>query len=418
MTTALAPRVLHVLDHSLPLHSGYTFRSQAILRAQKSFGWDPIAVTSPKHLVSWHGPWENEETIEGIRYYRTAAVSSNNSPLAEITLMRQLARRIEEVAVREKPDLLHAHSPILNVLPAIKVGRRLRIPVVYEIRAFWEDAAADHRTYSEGSLKYRTVRFLESRSCKRSRHVFVLCEGIKRDLMARGIDSGKLTIISNGIDPERFTVAAPDKACLEAWNLRGMRTIGYIGSFYRYEGLDLLVSAFAEISRRRDDTRLVLVGTGEMEPMLRSQIEKLGMNGKVVLAGRIEGDRIPGIYALIDILVYPRYSMRLTELVTPLKPLEAMAMRKVLIASNIGGHRELIRHAENGLLFPPGNQSALVESIEFLLNSPQVCEKLASQGFDWVRRTKSWETTTSPYAAIYSQILGADSPTHERGTIG
>jgi PEP-CTERM/exosortase A-associated glycosyltransferase len=399
-------KILHILDHSLPLHSGYTFRTRSILEDQVRRGWAPVALTSPKHESSWKGPSEQMEEIGGFRFYRTGPLhSASGLPGAEFRLMRSLAKRIEEVAKIEKPALLHAHSPVLNVLPALWVGRKLGIPVVYEIRAFWEDAAVDHGTYSEHSWKYRIVRSIETWACRRADQVAVLCNGIKNDLIQRGIPEEKLTVVSNGINPDDFHKLDPDERLAASLGTTGKKVLGFVGSFYRYEGLDLLVKAFAKLCETRDDIVLLLVGGGEMEKELREQVDKTTLQDKVIIPGRFPHETIPGIYSVIDILVYPRYSMRLTELVTPLKPLEAMAMSKPLAASDIGGHRELIRHEVTGLLFTPGDVSSLVETLQRLLDDAGLRKKLAMQENDWVRQNHTWSKTTAVYSSIYARAL-------------
>lgn len=399
-------KVLHILDHSLPLHSGYTFRSQSILEDQRRRGWAPVALTSSKHEASWKEPSPQIEEIGGFRFYRSGCLRSGFVPLpGELRLMRQLALRMEEVAKIEKPALLHAHSPVLNVLPALWVGRKLGIPVVYEIRAFWEDAAVDHGTYSPNSWKYKAVRSMETWACRRASQVAVLCNGIKNDLIQRGIPQEKLTVVYNGINPQDFRKLDPDAELAKRLGIIGGKVLGFIGSFYRYEGLDLLVKAFAKLCEARDDLVLLLVGGGETERELREQVEKLSLQGKVIIPGRFPHQDIPGIYSLIDILVYPRYSMRLTELVTPLKPLEAMAMSKPLVASDIGGHRELIRNESTGLLFKPGDVSALASTLLRLLDDPGLRAKLAMQGNDWVRQNHTWSKTTAVYSTIYERAL-------------
>jgi PEP-CTERM/exosortase A-associated glycosyltransferase len=399
-------KVLHVLDHSLPLHSGYTFRTQSILEEQRRRGWVPVAITSPKHEMSWKNPTEQREEFGGFRFYRTGTLPKAVVPFsAELRLMKALAGRIEEVAKTEKPSVLHAHSPVLNALAALWVGRKLAIPVVYEIRAFWEDAAVDHRTYAQDSWKYKMVRSLETWACRRANQVAVLCNGLKRDLIERGIPEEKLTVVANGINPEDFRPRDPDAEFAKSFGIAGRKVLGFIGSFYRYEGLDLLIKAVAKLSATRDDLVLLLVGGGEMEVELRNQIEEMKLQTRVVLPGRIPHEKIPSVYSLMDIVVYPRYSMRLTELVTPLKPLEAMAMAKPLIASDIGGHRELIKEELTGLLFKPGDVSSLVERIQRLLDDAGLCSKLALQARDWVCENQTWAKTTSVYSSIYSKAL-------------
>ena len=399
-------KILHILDHSLPLHSGYTFRSQNIFRTQLKRGWQPVVITSPKHEENFKGTWEKQEKIGGISYYRTGAISRHRFPLEyELRLMAALGRRIQEVAEMEKPDLVHAHSPVLNAIPALRIGHKLGIPVVYEIRAFWEDAAVDHGTYGEHSWKYKLVKKIETMACKKADQVAILCNGLKNDLVQRGISPDKVTPVFNGVNPDDFKPCGPDKEYMSNWNIAGRKVIGFIGSFYRYEGLDLMVEAFAQVADKHNAV-LLLVGGGEMEPELKAQIKRLNIEKKIVMPGRIPHERIPGVYAMADILVYPRYSMRLTELVTPLKPLEAMAMNKALIASDVGGHRELIRHGKTGLLFPAGNTSELVKSLERLLDDCALCQSLGKQGGTWVKKEHTWDKTTAVYSEIYDRALG------------
>lgn len=406
-TTGLAYlKILHILDHSVPLHSGYTFRTLSILKDQRKRGWEPVALTSPKHEASWKGASPQVEDIEGFRFYRTGRLRSLSAPFAtEFHLIRALANRIEEVAKIEKPTLLHAHSPVLNVLAALWAGRKLGLPVVYEIRAFWEDAAVDHGTYSSNSWKYKMVRSVETWACRRVVQVAVLCNGIKNDLVTRGIPSEKLTVVHNGINPQDFRVLDFDEEFAKKLGTSGKKVLGFVGSFYRYEGLDLLLKAFAKLCETRDDLVLLLVGGGEMEKELREQAEKMSLQSKVIIPGRFPHEDVPRIYSVIDILVYPRYSMRLTELVTPLKPLEAMAMGKPLVASDIGGHRELIRNEGTGLLFQPGDASALAAALLRLLDDAGLRAKIAAQGNDWVLQNHTWSKTTAVYSTIYQKTL-------------
>ncbi len=178
-------RALHVLDHSIPLHSGYTFRTAALLREQRALGWETFHLTSPKQGAT-AGPFED---VDGLRFYRTPPATGALSKLPigkEIALMKQLETRLEEVVREIRPDIIHAHSPVLNALPAIKIARKLGIPVVYEIRAFWEDAAVDHGTTHQGSLRYRVTRKLETRAIQQVDHVFTICEGLRADIVGRG----------------------------------------------------------------------------------------------------------------------------------------------------------------------------------------------------------------------------------------
>ena len=399
-------KILHILDHSLPFHSGYAFRTQNIFRAQRKRGWEAVGLTSPEHdrILNSHG--KRDEMLEGFLYYRSGDVSPGIFPL--ITAWRDLTvltRRLHEVVKIEKPDLLHVHSPVLNAISALRVGRRLALPVVYEIRAFWHDAKVDHGIYAQDSWRYRLMQSLEMWACRKADQVPVLSHGLKDKLIEQGIPPLKLSVVSNGVNVDEFHACEPDSEYLHKWNLGGKQVIGFIGSFFRYEGLDLLVEAMAHLRITRPNIALLLVGGGKMEAKLKEQITQLGLWKTVVMPGRIPHDRIPGVYALIDILAYPRYSIRLTELVTPLKPLEAMAMGKALVASDTGGHRELIQHEHTGLLFPAGDVSALVKALTCLLDNRELRRKLERQGYDRVNRKYSWDMTTAVHSDLYARAL-------------
>jgi PEP-CTERM/exosortase A-associated glycosyltransferase len=397
-------KVLHVLDHSLPLQAGYSFRTASILQAQRERGIEPVAVTSPKHEESWKKPTPPIETIDGVRYYRTGAVPPSPIPLrSEMALMGALERRIREVARAERIDLIHAHSPVLCAVPALRAGRALGLPVVYEVRAFWEDAAVDHGTDRAGSIRYRAIRAVETWACRSADHVVVICGAMVDELAGRGIPRDKIDISWNGIDPGSFQPGRPDLDFAREHGLEGKRILGFLGSFYGYEGLELLVSAMESLASRRGDLRLLLVGGGPREQALRDQVRSKGLEQVVVMPGRIPKERIPGLYGLVDILAYPRYSTRLTELVTPLKPLEAMAMGKPLVASDIGGHRELIQHRRTGFLFSPGSVPALALAIETVLDDEALRADLVREGRAWVESNRAWSITTAVYHKVYAR---------------
>ena len=396
-------RILHVLDHSIPLHSGYTFRTLSILREQRKLGWDTFHLTSPKQINCM----VLEEDVDGWHFYRTSATPASRWPgLGQMALMRQLERRLLEVSEQLKPDIIHAHSPVLNALPALRVGKRLGIPVVYEVRAFWEDAAVDHGTTSEGSLRYRLTRWLETRALRGADHVFTICDGLRRDIVARGISAGKVTVIPNAVDIESFEPGGKPDAMLKArLGLQGASVIGFIGSFYAYEGLDLLLDALPAILVQRPDVRVLLVGGGPQDAALKAQAQRLGVADKVVFTGRVPHSEVQRYYDLIDLLAYPRHSMRLTELVTPLKPLEAMAQGRLLVASDVGGHKELISHGETGMLFKAGSAEALTQTVVNLLGAQSSWPAMREAGRRFVETRRNWTASVANYPSVYAALV-------------
>lgn len=399
-------RALHVLDHSIPLHSGYTFRTAALLREQHALGWETFHLTSPKQGET-STPYED---VDGLRFYRTPVAKGALARIPvgkELALMKQLEARLEEVALEVHPNIIHAHSPVLNALPAIKVARKLGIPVVYEIRAFWEDAAVDHGSTSEGSLRYRATRKLETRAIQQVDHVFTICEGLRADIVARGIPSNKVTVIPNAVDVASFQLASPpDPQLQEQWGLTGKTVVGFIGSFYAYEGLDLLLDALPELIHQRPDIRVLLVGGGPQEVNLRLQAERLGVEKHVIFTGRVPHKEVNRYYDLINVLAYPRHPMRLTELVTPLKPLEAMAQGQLFVASNVGGHKELIEDGKTGFLFQAGNSGALAEAIIKVLGNRQLWPLVKANGRSFVDTQRNWTNSVANYIEPYQRLTG------------
>jgi glycogen synthase len=405
-------RILHVLDHGLPLHSGYTFRTRAILKAQIARGYEVAAVTGPRH-----GKFNaDEETFDGLRFYRTDHVAGGPPFLGELREVAAFGRRIEQVAREWRPDVLHAHSPVLDAMAAQRAADRLGLPLVYEIRAFWEDAAVGNGTGTEGSLKYRLTRWLETRAVRRADAVATICEGLRGDLIARGIDAGKLFVSPNGVDLGLFGEPAPyDAALAGELGVEGAETIGFIGSFYDYEGLDDLIAAMPALVAARPSLHLILVGGGPMEGALRAQTEASPVGKRIHFVGRVPHGEVERYYSLVDVLVYPRKAMRLTDLVTPLKPLEAMAQRRLVAASDVGGHRELIRDGDTGTLFAPDDPRALAASVAALFADRGEWDSRRERGRAFVERERNWSVNVARYDSVY-QNLAQSSAMKGRGT--
>jgi len=405
--------VLHVLDHSIPLHSGYTFRTLSLLGAQRQLGWKTSHITSPKHGAGLNKPDDPalEETVDGWHFYRTPVEHGGGLPgLREWRLMKALERRLQVVAETLRPDILHAHSPVLNALPALWVGKRLGIPVVYEVRAFWEDAAVDHGATREGSLRYRLTRGLETYVLKRADHVFTICEGLRQDIVARGLGPAKVGVIPNAVTLDDFVQGAPaDEALKAQLGLAGHDVLGFIGSFYAYEGLDLLLDAMPALLARQPGVRVLLVGGGPQEAALKAQAARLGVADKVVFTGRVPHAQVQRYYDLIDLLVYPRHPMRLTELVTPLKPLEAMAQGRLLVASDVGGHRELITDGKTGHLFKAGDADALVAKVQRVLGMRAQWPQMRAAGRHFVETERHWHRSAEGYVEPFQRLVRARS---------
>ena len=393
-------RVLHVLDHSLPLHSGYTFRTRAIMTAQAASGIEVRGITGMRHSAD--GPVA--EVADGLLFHRTPGIASGPAGVREWREIARLADEIEKLAADWRPDVLHAHSPALCGHAAIRAGRALGIPVVYEIRAFWEDAAVGNGTGREGSVKYRLTRALEDRVVAEADAVFTICHGLRDDLIARGHPAGKIGLSPNGVDFGLFGDPRPrDELLARELGIDAGPVIGFIGSFYDYEGLDDLIAALPHLRARHPGASLLLVGGGPLDAVLRSQAR--GVAG-IHFTGRVPHGEVERYYALIDVLAYPRKASRLTELVTPLKPLEAMAQRRIVAASDVGGHRELIADGVTGALFAPDDPSACADALADLIDAREDWPAMRERALLHVRDKHDWARNIRRYQDVYHHLLG------------
>lgn len=398
-------RVLHILDHSLPLHSGYTFRTRAILKSQQAAGLTVRGVTGPRHADA--GP-EIEE-IDGLTFHRVAGQFAGPPGLSEWREIEAFREGIEGVARQWQPEVLHAHSPALCGMAGLRAAKRLGLPFVYEIRAFWEDAAVGNGTGREGSLKYRLTRALENRVVAGADAVFTICKGLRDDLVARGHDGEKIGVSPNGVDLALFgDPVARDDALAHALGIGAGPVVGFIGSFYDYEGLDDLVAALPALRQRHPHAQLLLVGGGPMDEALRAQAAASPAGDAIVFTGRVQHAEVERYYSLIDVLAYPRKHSRLTDLVTPLKPLEAMAQRRIVAASDVGGHRELITDGQTGLLFPPDDPAGMAASLADFIDRRDSWPTMREAGRAHVAAHHDWARNVQRYQRVYQDLIGHD----------
>jgi PEP-CTERM/exosortase A-associated glycosyltransferase len=317
---------------------------------------------------------------------------------------------IEQLVREWRPDIIHAHSPVLNAIAAQRVARRHGIPLIYEIRAFWEDAAVGNGTGTQGSARYWLTRQLETRAVRSADAVAVICEGLRDDLIVRGIDADKIIVSPNGVDMEMFGTPRPaDPALRTKLGLDGADVVGFIGSFYDYEGLDDLIAAMPSLVAQRPGAKLLMVGGGPCEAALLAQAAASPVADSIRFVGRVPHDEVENYYSLIDILTYPRKALRLTELVTPLKPLEAMAQGRLVAASSVGGHRELIRDGLTGTLFPPDDPAAMADALAGLFANRQIWDARRAVAREFVERERNWSSNILRYQPVYQRLLAREN---------
>ena len=397
-------KVLHVLDASPPHVAGYATRARSILENQKRLGIEALGVTGLRQS----GRPTGCDEISGIRYHRTAPSLAIRSVSAlpavrEIAEMTALYRRILDLGNTEGvPDVVHAHSPVLCGIPGNAAARRLGAASVYEIRAFWEDAGVNRGRSAEGSPRYAAIRALETNLVRSVDATVVICEGIRRDLLARGIDADRVFTVPNGVDSARFLPAPRDEALAAKLGFQGKTVIAFIGTFFSFEGVNLLLDGLKRLTDARDDVRGMIVGYGETEGAIREQHQRLGLGDKVVLTGKVSHADVARYYSVADVLCYPRERHRITELTTPLKPLEAMAMEKAVIGSDVGGIRELVRDGHTGLCFRSGDVDDLVRVATELVDRPALRRSLGEAARREVVAERDWAVLARRYLDVYA----------------
>ena len=415
-------RVLHVLDHSRPLLSGYSVRSHSLVAAQKKIGFSPEVLTGPLHQLE--DPSAVDTTIDGISHRRTslptgwkhALLKWRVPVLRESAVVQLLREQILKALDHNLFDIVHAHSPALCGLAAFQAAKARNVPFVYEIRAFWEDAAVDQKKTRQTSPRYMVSRWLEGYVSRRADAVVGIARHILDDLCTRGLLSDKLFHVPNGVDADRFVVAPRDELLASQLGLTQDPVIGFIGSLYRYEGIAWLVRAAAELRHRGVPLQILIVGSGEELPEIQAAIRETKAQEFAHATGSVPHDQIERYYSLMDVMVYPRRRNRLTELTTPLKPLEAMAQGKAVLASDVGGIRELVEPDIPCVLFQPDDIEDFFNKANQLLSNERLRRDWGERGRQMVLREKDWKVLAMRYGAVYDFAI-ARKQRHPRSAL-
>jgi PEP-CTERM/exosortase A-associated glycosyltransferase len=396
-----------VLDHSWPVLDGYSRRSRSIIAAQKCLGFNPVVLTGPLHNLD--DPAAAEIDLDTVHYFRVPnhsgifwqAIRRRWPLFREAAVVLLLEKRIRSLLLSGNIDVVHAHSPALCGLAAARVARERHLPFVYEIRSFWEDGMAQ----SPSSLRYRLARSLETYIVMRADAVVGIAEPILKDLASRGVPESRLFLVPNGVDAARFTPRQRDAALAVQLGVRKVPTLGFLGTLFPWEGVPWLVRAAAALRSRGLHFKLLIVGDGAQAESIQAAIRQESAQDFVSYLGRVPHQEVERYYSVMDVLVYPRPSMRLTELVTPLKPLEAMALGKAILGSGVGGIRLLIDPEVTGLLFEPGNMEDFCNQAARLLLDDGLRQALGERARTKVCEEKDWKSITSRYASVYETAI-------------
>ena len=400
-------RILHLLDHSPPRNSAYARRTMAILRQQRALGWHTTQLTGPRQ-----GLVESDRNRDGWHFFRTAPVAGMLAHVPLFGPASSIARRLHKVAQLTRPDLLHAHSPAENALAALQVGRRLGLPVVFEMHAVFGQSGQSGQCFSH-ALRHSLAAAAERWCAGRADAVTTSSEGLRAQLEADGVRRARVTVVPNALDLRDYPPAARrDVGLARQLGLRDGPVLGFIGAFHRYEGLELLIDALPALLRVRP--QLLLAGPGVRHDWLTARVLHHGLGGSVVLHDTAQAwagahnthNMHDALHALADVLVFPRLPQRLAELVPAQRLLEAMARGCLVVASNVGSHRELVDHGRTGMLFEAGNAAALADAVNLLLATPARWPAMRGAARWFVEYQRNWEVSVGRYGPLYRRLLG------------
>ena len=403
-------RVLHLLTNSVPhTGSGYARRSHSILTAQQSSGWETLAVTRlgyPVQIGALNA--KQRDVVDGVTYER---ILPGRLPP---TLDRRLQQQTEELArvAREfRPSVLHTTTHFVNGLVAREVAKDLGIPWIYEVRGQLADTWASSRDESAlQSEKYKLFNAREAEIMRSAGMVATLGESMKRNIMAVGVAEHKIMITPNAVGGAYLDTPIKHRDAREALGLEvNALYIGTVSSLVGYEGLDDLVTAFALLAPRLPTLGLILVGDGTAAPGLRDQVQRLGLAGRTIFTGRVSPEQARLYHLALDVFVVPRKDSAVTRAVTPLKPVEAMASERPVVASDLEALREIVTDRVNGRLTTPENPVRLAEVLRELLEDEDLRHRLGAAGREYVLATRTWQANALAYSKAYETLLSENS---------
>ncbi len=411
-------RVLYHAAQSLPhLSSGYAIRTHYLARALRGQDWDLTVVNRlgyPNDRLDHIAvsPVETRAEIDGVPYrFRPTSYARGMLGLSIPDYQEAASAALVEEAAELRPALIHSASNQAVGLAGGDAARRLGIPSVYEVRGLWHMSRAADQPLYQGSDHYRLIERLEAQAARMADHVFVITEAVADILAGHGVERARMSILPNAVDTAAFTPRPRDPELAARHGLGGKLVVGYVGTFKDYEGLDLLCQAMALLRGELGDrARLLLVGDGPAEGELSLLVKRLGIADLVVFAGRAPHAQVAEHYALCDVMVFPRRGALVCEVVSPIKPFEAMAMGIPILASDVAAMAEIVEDEVTGLLFARDDTGDLCRQLLRMLEEPDLRRFLASSADRWVRANRSWSAIASRVSDVYQRLIGSTGP--------
>lgn len=397
------------LHSSLPYFSGgYATRAHGLISAINGHGLDTRAYTRPNFPYDVKKDIEEvkkEIAIDNVAYKKTSCDSVRLKD--EATYMLDCIDVFDEVIQKENPAYVHGRSTYQIALPALIAAKKNNLPFVYEVSGLWEVVHESRATAPQRKHETERMRYLEAMTAKKADIVFTLTGAMKDELILRGVDESKISILPNCTNPDKFKPKSKDKDLLEKLGIEESESIiGYIGSFQDYEGLDDLIDA-CEILHQKNPSlkfRLLLVGDGPYFKNITEKIAKSIVKERIILTGRVPHAHAADYYSIVDIAPFPRKSWPVCEMVSPMKPLEALAMEKTVLVSSVSALSEMVVNNETGFIFEKGSTVDLAERLAYLINNPSVREKVGTRAREWVYKNRTWTQISKIFSSSVNTL--------------
>lgn len=397
--------------HSSPVFNsnGYSTRTRGVASGIENDDYGVVVVSRSGY------PWDTsidvkkpaqkriEKNLDGVRYIHNPGPGLGDIAMDHYFMVA--ADAFVREAKRLRPEIIQAASNHRTALPALIAARRVGVPFVYEVRGLWELSEAAKKPGFAESERFKLMKDLETVVCRNADKVLAITSQVAEELVERGVDPNKIEIVPNGVDPSRFLPYPKDEHFAKSRKVSiDVPVIGFAGSLVEYEGLDLLVRASAKLSERGVKHQIAIAGSGASEAGLKKLAKSLPKSN-VIFLGRLPQNQIPRLLSTFDIVACPRKSHLVTELVSPLKPLESFSAGKATLLSDVAPNVDLAgQDSGRAELFEKDSVDSLVESLERLLGDGDRRLKLGRTARQWVSDTRSWEAIGEIFRGVYSQL--------------
>ncbi len=284
-----------------------------------------------------------------------------------------------------------------NNYTGVKLARHSQVPFVLEYNGseIWVSRHWGRR------LKYEELsEWIEMLNLKAAQLIVVISSPLKEELLRRGIDSKKILVNPNGVDPDRYFPDIDGSNVRRQYDLNNKTVIGFIGTFGQWHGAEVLAEAFGLLLKNfpeyRESVRLLMIGDGVTMPQVKESLDKAGVGDASILTGQVPQEDGPAHLAACDILASPHVPNPdgTPFFGSPTKLFEYMAMGKGIVASDLDQIGDILKHEQTALMVKPGDANALMYGLKMLIDHPELRQRLGKAAREEVVMKYTWKEHT------------------------